>query len=96
VETTDHYELTVMHIKGAAKGPVVFMQHGLFSSAETWVTNADQSPAFILARAGFDVWMGNNRGSMYGRKNSRINPDKDPKDFFNYSFYELGEYDAPA
>lgn len=85
-----------MHIKGKVGGAPVFMQHGLFSSAETWITNADQSPAFILAKAGFDVWLGNNRGSIYSRKNSRINPDTDPKDFFNYSFYELGKVDAPA
>lgn len=99
VTTADGYELTVMRItspemqKGAS---AVFLQHGLFSSAETWVMNAENAVAFTLARAGFDVWLGNNRGSRYSRKNNHIDPDRDPAEFFNFSFFELGEFDAPA
>jgi len=99
VTTDDGYLLTVMHITSktvAADGPVVFLQHGLISSAETWIMNAENSPAFRLAREGFDVWLGNNRGTLYSRKNIHFSADKDPADFFNYSFYELGQYDAPA
>jgi pimeloyl-ACP methyl ester carboxylesterase len=84
-----------MHIKGKAGAPVVFLQHGLFSSAETWITNSDNSVAFLLAKAGFDVWMGNNRGSIYSRKNNHIDPNTQAKEFFDYSFYKLGKYDAP-
>lgn len=88
-----------MHIWGPnrkAGAPVVFLQHGLFSSAETWIMNAEKSPAFILAHAGYDVWLGNNRGTLYSRKNSKINPDIQWAKFFDYSFYELAQYDAPS
>ena len=33
---------------------------------------------------------------MYSRKNLKIDPNKDPKDFFSYSFFEQGQKDAPA
>ena len=50
----------------------VLIQHGLFSSAETWVLNKENSVAFRLAEAGYDVYLGNNRGTRYARKNSKI------------------------
>lgn len=41
VKTADGYLLTVHHIKGKTGGAPILMQHGLFSSCETWITNAD-------------------------------------------------------
>jgi len=66
------------------------LQHGLFSDASTWIVNKELSPAFQLAALGYDVWCGNNRGNVYSRANTNINPDKDPSKFFDYSFYTLG------
>jgi pimeloyl-ACP methyl ester carboxylesterase len=88
-----------MHISSpnTPKGaPAVFMQHGLMGSSEAFMMNGNNSPAFVIANAGFDVWLGNNRGSRYARKHQTINPDTDPADFFNFSFFELGQYDATA
>lgn len=56
----------------------------------------ERSLAFRLAEAGYDVWAGNNRGAHYSRKNTKIDPDQDPAKFFDYSFYDLGKYDAPT
>ena len=54
----------------------------------------DKAPAFILARAGFDVWMGNNRGSYYSEEHVKWSI-KD-KEYWEFDFEEMGLHDLPA
>ena len=54
----------------------------------------DNSMAFTLLDQGYDVWLGNNRGSIYSRGHKEINASS--KNYFQYSFPELAEYDLPA
>ena len=77
-----------------AKGsvPAVHLQHGLTNSADDWImADPQNSTAYVLANAGFDVWLGNNRGNKYSRRHAKatIHPDKTPKEFFDFSFKEL-------
>ena len=101
VTTPDGYELTMFRIN---KGPIgnkaaVFLQHGIFSDSASWIISEERSLAFRLAEQGYDVWTGNNRGVHYSRKKINGNPDgthAEKAAFFDYSFYELGKYDAPT
>lgn len=52
----------------------VFLQHGLFASADSWVINKDKSLAIQLAKSGFDVWMGNARGNKHSREHASYHP----------------------
>lgn len=71
------------------------MQHGIEGSAYDWILNsADKAPAFLLAREGFDVWLGNNRGSAFSLKHVKYT--KDQKEFWDFDFEEMGLYDVPA
>jgi pimeloyl-ACP methyl ester carboxylesterase len=72
------------------------MQHGLISLADTWIYNTPElAPAFQLAREGYDIWLGNNRGNVYSLGHTSMVPDAS-SDYFNYSFQKLGQYDLPA
>ena len=78
--------------------PAILLQHGILSSSETYILNGEDSAAFKFADDGYDIWLGNNRGSIYSRKHETLDADKvcDQEQFFDYSFVELGKYDAPA
>ena len=70
------------------------MQHGLFSSAYCWISNyAEVSPAFVAARAGYDVWLGNSRGNTFSRKHIQYDPDRDRKEFWDFTWYDVGMND---
>lgn len=74
------------------------IQHGLLANSESFILNGEESAAFKYAKAGYDIWLGNNRGTTYSRKHKILDVDlkNDQAEFFDYSFYELGKYDVPA
>ena len=82
------------HVSGA-RGKSVLLMHGMMCSSYCWVTSDTNSLAFILSDQGYDVWLGNFRGTKYSRKHVSLDPDKDLQ-FWRFSLHELGVKDLSA
>ncbi|KFQ91264.1 Lysosomal acid lipase/cholesteryl ester hydrolase, partial [Nipponia nippon] len=77
------------------KKPAVLLHHGALGDATQWISNLpNNSLGFILADAGYDVWMGNSRGNTWSLKHKTFKPCQ--KEFWQFSFDEMGKYDIPA
>ncbi|XP_008631520.1 PREDICTED: lipase member M [Corvus brachyrhynchos] len=102
VMTEDGYFLSlnrIPHGRGdpgpsGSKLPVLIV-HGFCLDGGDWVDNfPDSSLAFILADAGYDVWIGNNRGNSWSRRH--LNLSIASEEFWDFSFHEMAMYDLPA
>lgn len=71
------------------------MQHGLIDCSDSFIMNGLQSPAFVAAEAGYDVWLGNTRGNRYSKKHVTLSTWFDST-YWDHSFVEIAKYDLPA
>ncbi|KAG6594137.1 Lipase member M [Phytophthora cinnamomi] len=106
VTTSDNYILTMyrlpktytesqLNASAAADKPAVYLIHGLLDSSFTYVCNfRNQSLAFVLADAGYDVWLGNNRGTTWSNQHVTYTTDDD--EYWAFSWQEMALYDMPA
>lgn len=80
------------------KGKVIMVQHGLLDDSYTWITLKEKAIVTLLIRAGYDVWLTNNRGNIYSWEH--IDPKMNSRNIFNaywdFSFDEIAKYDLPA
>ena len=106
VTTEDGYILEAWRIPGAlgeeeereegGKKPPILLMHGIDADMMQWVYNAPEiAPAFILARGGYDVWMGNNRGNRWS--NQHVKLDNSSKEYWDGVEWEnMGTKDVPS
>jgi len=98
VTTTDGFQLSVFRVEKPdikPNGPAVLLQHGLLADAANWISNGKQNSfAFMLVEAGFDVYLANSRGNRYSREHVILKPNE--PEFWKWSWQEMAKYDLPA
>ena len=103
VTTDDDYILTTFHILGKSgedrdgSAGTVLMMHGDTEDGTSWITNYgdNKSPHLLLVDAGYDVWIGNNRGTMYSWGHKTLDAASDPE-YWDWTWAEMGLYDDTA
>ena len=75
----------------------MYFQHGCLMTSEGWLEAGDGQRAVVLQAmdAGFDVWLGNNRGTRYSLWHKTLDAGKDDA-YWDFSWAEEGTYDVPA
>lgn len=73
----------------------VLLQHGLFASSADWIMNGPgKGLAYVLADAGYDVWMSNIRGNRYSKDHVWYKTKSQA--YWDFSWHEVALYDVPA
>jgi len=102
VTTDDGYILTTFHVTGNKDGPFtptlppVFIMHGAAGDGATWIDDYKTGlPMHLqLAEAGYDIWIGNNRGTEWAQEHVSLTVDQ--PEFWQWSWAEMGIYDDVA
>jgi lysosomal acid lipase/cholesteryl ester hydrolase len=78
----------------APKMPVL-LQHALLDSSFAYVANLpNESLGYILADAGYDVWLPNNRGNKYSTNHTHL--DVKSREFWQFTYDDMALSDLPA
>ncbi|KAF2321020.1 hypothetical protein GH714_032802 [Hevea brasiliensis] len=98
IQTKDGYLLALDRVSsrngnpGMQRGPPVLLVHGIFMAGEAWLLNSPETSLLsILADQGFDVWIGNVRGTFWSYGHVSLS-EKD-KEFWDWTWQELALYD---
>ena len=104
--TDDGFILTMFRLAGPiGHYPVhrtasqsVLIMPGLGMSADSWFPSPEygEPMPIKLYEAGYDVWLGNNRGTSHGLRHVMHHHEEDAERFWNWSFAEMGTQDVPA
>ena len=97
--TDDGYELTIWHIYKSSSlnsKKVVYLQPGFTCTSWVFLQLGENSLPFMLVDNGYDVWIGNNRGTIFSWGHVSKDPDDLNGDYWDFSMDENVIYDLPT
>lgn len=68
--------------------------HGLLGYGGNYIINGNSSLGFYLSDNGYDVWLGNARGTRYSNKHTTLSNKS--FDYWNFDWHEIAVKDLPA
>lgn len=96
VSTADQVLLRLFRIPRPGAPPVL-LQHGVLDSAWAWVFNENfKALAFRLHDAGYDVWLGNNRGNSFNELWSDGSTAHKSHRYWDFTYDDMAKFDLPA
>jgi len=85
----------------------ILVQHGFLQDAASWIHSYATEPPLVdpsyepglpmalqLADLGYDIWLGNNRGTEYSQGHETLTALQ--HEYWNWTWSEMGLYDDPA
>ncbi|XP_015112569.1 lipase 1 [Diachasma alloeum] len=99
VTTEDGYIVSIFRVppknNNTQKGPF-YLQAALGGTADLWVLfGYGRSLVYSLSDAGYDVWVGNLRGTYYSRGHTNLSARVD-REYWDFSLDEFALQDLPA
>ena len=99
VITEDGYKLFLWHIiksNSYEKTKVAYIQPGFVCTAWVFFQLEKNSLPILLIEQGYDVWIGNNRGTIFSMGHISKDSQNLVGDYWDYSMDENVFYDLPA
>jgi lysosomal acid lipase/cholesteryl ester hydrolase len=94
VVTEDGFVLSLFRVGACKSKPAVLLLPALFQDCEAFLVGNESFATWLSVHGGFDVWVGNFRGSRYGARNVAVSRREDA--FWKFSYEEHGRLDVPA
>ena len=93
-----NYPILCMHgMGGNASQFIVTSDDGyLKNSMDENMSDTDNNLSFFLSKRGYDVWVGNMRGSRYGLKHINPKYSLESEEFWNFTMDDVVKYDLTA
>ncbi|KAL0116946.1 hypothetical protein PUN28_010077 [Cardiocondyla obscurior] len=94
--TRDGYILALHRIpnrfdKTTENRRVVLIMHGLLGSSADWIlTGQNRSIAYLLADNGYDVWLGNSRGTTNSKNHTTLSIQS--AEFWNFRYRKISDH----
>jgi len=98
VITEDGYILSLWHLVPNVLEPkkVVYIQHGFTCTSWAFFHLGNNSLPFLLIEEGYDVWLGNTRGTIFSLGHVSKDSNKKNGDYWDFSMDEMIYYDVPT